>query len=171
MVTAARLANITLTNLTDLRENAELDAHQARLRAMVIAAARLQMEYEKAMEADRAAEPPPYEGPSGSRLKGSADASETSAFYSEGHDGRSSDGCLWSTARMTPPRNDLGSRPMSRRIWRKRSRCWLSCGVGSRRTSAAADSSAGVRDSAADPGLTRFPALECGESGPLRTLA
>ena len=66
------------------------------------------MEYEKAMEADRAAEPPPYEGPSGSRLKGSADASETSAFYSEGHDGRSSDGCLWSTARMTPPRNDLG---------------------------------------------------------------
>ena len=61
-VTAARLANITLTNLTDLRENAELDAHEARLRQLVIAVARLHMEYEKAMEADRAAEQPPYEG-------------------------------------------------------------------------------------------------------------
>lgn len=61
-VTAARIANVTLTSLADLRVNAELDAQDARLRQIVIAVARLQAEFEEAQAADRAAEPPPYEG-------------------------------------------------------------------------------------------------------------
>jgi hypothetical protein len=62
-VTAARFANVTLTNLADLRENAGLDAQNARLKQIVIAVAELQGELDRVMAADRAAaEPPPYEG-------------------------------------------------------------------------------------------------------------
>jgi hypothetical protein len=61
-ITAARFANVTLTNLADLQANAQLDAQEVRLKSLAVAVGRLTARYGAAQAGDREAEPPPPEG-------------------------------------------------------------------------------------------------------------